>query len=205
MNKVKLVRKILVYAIYVVFLVCFQVSFPDKISFDAQIADIMFVFVSLVAYYYGLWDGIIVGLVVGILRDCFAAPAILSFNGDIATSVGIGSLSMFLVAVFSASVFTVKMHRKFSFALITVATCSVIYKILGHGAIKLWTTVFSSASYNLSFKQVVVDSILVQVLLNLICAIPLILLLRFAGPYSGGVNPALSKNDTGGNQSWLTV
>lgn len=205
MNKVGIIRKILVYAIYVIFLTCFQVSFPDKLSFDAQIADLMFVFVALVSYYFGIWDGIVIGLITGLLRDTFAAPAIHSFNGEIATSVGIGMFVMFLVAVFSATAFTRKMHRKFSFALITVISCTFIYKLLGHGVIWLWTFVFSSKTYTLSFSEVFVDSILVQIALNVVVALPLIALLRFLGPYSKGVNPSLSDNSNGGNQSWLII
>lgn len=205
MNKQGLIRKIIVYAIYVMILTCFQVSFPDKISFNAQIADLMFVFVALVAYYYGIIDGIIIGLVVGVLRDCFAAPAISSFNGSITTSVGIGAFVMFLTAVFSATVFTQKMHRKMSFAIITVSVATLVYKVLGHAVIKIWMIVFSTSSYSLSIKEVAIDSILIQILLNVISALPLIFLLRFAGPYKNGVNPALSKNEIGGDQLWLTI
>lgn len=205
MNKVGIIRKILVYAFYVIFLTCFQVSFPDKLSFGAQIADLMFVFVALVSYYFGIWDGIVVGLITGLLRDTFAAPAIHTFNGEISTSVGIGMLVMFFVAVFSANVFTRKMHQKFSFALITVLTSTFIYKVLGHVIIWIWTQVFSTTIYALSAKEIFVDSILVQIALNVLVALPLILLLRFLGPYSKGVNPALSNNSTGGNQSWLTI
>lgn len=205
MNKAGLFRKIIVYVLYVIFLTCFQVSFPDKLSFHAQIADLMFVFVALVSYYFGLWDGIVVGLVVGILRDTFAAPAISSFNGTITTSVGIGALVMFLVAVFSATVFTQKMHRRISFAILTVITSTVIYKLFGHLVIKLWTMFFSGSSYNLSFADIALDSVLIQVLLNVLIALPLIFLLRFAGPYSKGTNPALSKHEIGGNKSWLVI
>lgn len=204
-SKLSLIRKILVYAVYIIFLTCFQVSFPDKISFGAQIADLMFVFVSLVSFYYGLIDGIVVGIIVGILRDCFAAPAISSFNGGVTNSVGIGAFLLFLVAVFSATVFTQKMHRRFSFALITVITSTLIYKCLGHLVIKIWTSVFTASSYNLGIKEIFVDSILFQILLNVLIALPLIILLRFVGPYKNGVNPALMKNETGGKQSWLVI
>ena len=48
MNKVEIIRKYAVYAVYIIFLTSFQVSFPDKLTFNGQIADLMFVFVVLV-------------------------------------------------------------------------------------------------------------------------------------------------------------
>ena len=41
------IRKIVVYAVYIILLSSFQVSFPDRISFLGQTADLMFVFVVL--------------------------------------------------------------------------------------------------------------------------------------------------------------
>ena len=95
MNKVELIRKVALYSVYILFLTCFQVSFPDKLSLNGQIADLMFVFVVLVAYMFGLKDGIIIGLIVGILRDCFAAPAVIGLNGSVVSSVGIGAFLLF--------------------------------------------------------------------------------------------------------------
>lgn len=205
MNKKGLVRKILVYSVYILFIACFQVSFPDKLTFGTQIADLMFVFVALVSYYFGLLDGIVVGLIVGLLRDAFAAPAVTSLNGSTVSSVGIGAFVMFAVAVFCANAFTFHMHRKFSFAMISVISSTVIYKLLGHIVIKLWTLMFSQSSYNLSLQEVFIDSLLVQLVLNIIVALPLILLLRFAGPYSKGVNPSLIDDERGGRRTWLTI
>lgn len=205
MNNKGLIRKILVYFVYTFLFCCFQVSFPDRISFGAQIADLMFVYVALVAYYFGLKDGIIVGLCVGILRETFAAPAIFNFSGETVTSFGIGILTMFLVAVFCSQVFTQHLHRKMTFAILSVATSTVIYKLFGHIFITLWTGLLSNSVYRLSLKEIFVDSVLVQLVLNVITALPLTLLLRFAGPYRMGINPALSDNEKGGNRSWLTI
>ena len=135
MNKVELVRKILVYTVYVLFLTCFQVSFPDKLSLNGQIADLMFVFVVLAAYMFGIKDGIIIGIIVGVLRDCFAAPAVVGFNGSVVSSVGIGAFTLFAVSVFSASVFTVKIKRKPAFALLTLICATLLYKVFGQGII----------------------------------------------------------------------
>ena len=206
MNKVSLVRKILVYIAYILFLTCFQVSFPDRLGFRGQIADLMFVFVSLVSYMFGFWDGIFVSLAVGILRDSFAAPAVVGFGGQTLPSIGIGALVMLLNAVFSSSVFTVKLKRKVPFAFLTVLTATVAYKVLGHLVIWIWNAVFTDNSYRLTMSQILLDSIGVQVILNLVCSAFLYLLLRFAGPYRKGINSATEDKDLmGGDSSWLTI
>ena len=59
------IRKIVVYAIYIILLSSLQVSFPERISFLGQTADLVFVFVVLSGYFNGFWDGAVVGFVAG--------------------------------------------------------------------------------------------------------------------------------------------
>lgn len=206
MNKVELIRKIVVYSVYILFLTCFQVSFPDKLSLNGQIADLMFVFVVLVAYMFGLKDGIIIGIIVGVLRDCFAAPAVIGFSGSVVSSVGIGAFTLFAASVFSATVFTIKIKRKPAFALLTLISVTALYKIVGHGTIYIWTRIFSKTIYQLSAKELFVDSIFTQIFLNILAAIPLYLLLRFVGPYKKGQNPMIrAQEGKGADSSWLTI
>jgi len=206
MSKVEIVRKYALYSVYILLLTCIQVSFPDKLSLNGQIADLMFVFVVLVSYYYGLIDGIVIGLIVGILRDCFAAPAIIGFNGNVVSSVGIGAFALFGVSVFSASVFTVRIKRKFAFALLTLVCATLLYKFFGHGIIFIWTKIFSGSLYRLSFKELIIDSVLTQLLLNVIAFLPIYVLLRFAGPYKRLKNPKLQAQEgRGTDNSWLTI
>ena len=206
MNKVELIRKIVVYSVYILFLTCFQVSFPDKLSLNGQIADLMFVFVVLVAYMFGLKDGIIIGIIVGVLRDCFAAPAVIGFSGSVVSSVGIGAFTLFAASVFSATVFTIKIKRKPAFALLTLISVTALYKIVGHGTIYIWTRIFSKTIYQLSAKELFVDSIFTQIFLNILAAIPLYLLLRFVGHYKKGQNPMIrAQEGKGADSSWLTI
>ena len=44
------IRKVVVYAIYILLLSSLQVSFPDAFGFMGQTADLMFVFVVLSGY-----------------------------------------------------------------------------------------------------------------------------------------------------------
>ena len=59
-----LIRKILVYIVYVFLICCFQVSFPDIMTYRGQVADLMLIFTVVVAYFFGFFDGAIVGIAV---------------------------------------------------------------------------------------------------------------------------------------------
>ena len=104
MNQRKLIRKIVVYAVYILLLSSLQVSYPNRLGFGGQTADITFVFVVLTGYFYGFKDGVIVGLIMGLVRDCLAPIAIIGIDGTVHVTAGIGMLVMFLAgAVASAA------------------------------------------------------------------------------------------------------
>jgi len=204
MDRKSRIRQIIVYALYVFLLASFQVSFPQFISIRGQVADIMFVLVVLVAYFYGFLDGAIVALSVGLLRDYFAGPSFIGIDGKATQTVGIGVLVMFLAAAVSSSFFTKRMHRNWPFAFLSVISCTLIYKVVGYLVVAFWTVAITGKSFNFTVAKILLDSILPQLLLNTIATIPLILMLRFIGPYRKGINPNLTNEDNGGN-SWLTI
>lgn len=198
------VRQIVVYSIITMIIASFQVSFPSMISWNNQIADLMFVFVVLVSYMFGFLDGAIVAVIVGLLRDYYAGPSIIGIDGNPTQTVGLGVLVLFVAAAISSSFFTTKMHRNAPFAFLSIVACTLIYKIVGHSIIAFWSVAVVKNSTVLTMKQIIIDSILPQLLVNVIATVPLYLLLRFAGPYSKGVNPMLNKAKEGG-ETWLTI
>ena len=175
MNRPVLIRRILVYAIYIFLFACLQVSFPHFLSFHGQVADLMLVFTALAGYFYGFYDGIVVGVAVGVLRDYFAGPSI---NG---------------------------LRRNVPFAFASVAFCTLVYKATGHILIRLWTVLIFKQPYNLTILDVLLDSILPQILLNVVAAVPIIILLRFAGPYKKGINPTLAAKGDTEDGLWLVI
>lgn len=200
----ELARKIIVYVVLTLLITCFQVSFPNHISFCGQVMDLMLVYVALVAYFFGFFDGAIIGLCVGLIRDYFSGPSFTNSSGSTIATVGIGMLAMFLVASVASSFFTKRMKRSWLFAFVCVAFCSLCYKVSGHIILAVIMSFFSHMNYGLSLYQIVVESILPSLLLNLIATIPIILILRFIGPYRKGENPALTADFmTGGKSSWL--
>ena len=183
MIRKKLIRKIVVYAIYILLLSSLQVSYPNRIGFGGQTADITFVFVVLTGYFFGFKDGVIVGIIMGVVRDCLAPIAVIGIDGNVRVTAGIGMLVMFLAGAVGSSFFTRRMHRNIPFAFVSIAFTTLLYKISGHILAYSWTVVAPAAgSYNLGMYEIVVKSCLLQTLLNLIAGIPLLLLLKFAGP-----------------------
>lgn len=185
------IRCIVVYIIYVVLICCLQVSFPAGFTLYGQSIDWMLVFTCLVGYYYGFKDGVIIGLIVGIIRDYFSAPSIIGIDGTVMNSVGFGAFALFLAAVVSSTVFSKRITRKFIFGILSVFICTLGYKIAGHLMIYIWYSFFTELNYSLSFYQVVIESIFPQIVLNLLGAVVLIFLMRFVGPYKNGKKPGL--------------
>lgn len=198
------IRKFVVYAIYLLLFSTVQVTFPGYLSIYGIRPDLMFVTVVLCGYMFGFYDGIIFGALAGMIRDYFSAPSITGIDGTVTTALGIGLFLMVAAASFGASFFTVKIERNFLLAFLSVVFATLLYKGVGHTVIFIWFKIVGM-SYNLGFSQIILKSVLPQILLNLIAAVPIYLLLRFAGPYKGGVNPVLIDEKRKGDNAWLTM
>ncbi len=200
-------RRIILYTVYLLLFACLQVSFPDAISFRGQIADLMFVFVVLTGYFFGFRDGAVIGILTGIVRDCFASPAVIGLDGNVQVTVGIGVLVLFLAGTFGSAFFTKRMHRSIPFAFLAVTAATLIYKTAGHIVAFVWIKVLGNGMYSIGFTDVVLDSVLPQLLVNLIAALPILLLLRFLGPYKNGYGNDKKEDviESYGESSWLRI
>lgn len=199
------IRKYAVYAIYLLLFSTIQVTFPGFLTISGLHADLMFVLVVLCSYMFGFYDGIVFGALAGMIRDYFSAPSVTGIDGTVTTALGIGLFLMVAAAAFGSSFFTVRIERNFLLAFLSVVLATLLYKGIGHLGIFLWSHVVSGLSYNMGFSQILLKSVLPQTLLNLYAAVPLYLLLRFLGPYKGGVNPALIDEKRKGDNTWLTM
>jgi len=178
------IRKIVVYAVYIILLSSLQVSFPDKLGFAGQNADLMFVFVILSGYFNGFWDGAVVGFVAGLVRDVFSPPAIVGLDGEVRVTAFIGALTLFAAGIAGSAFFTKRMHRNVPFSIVAVLFVTTCYKVLGFILILGWSSLTDAKGGLYSPLTALIYSLLPQLLLNAIAAIPLILLLRFLGPVS---------------------
>ena len=178
------IRKIVVYAVYIILLTSLQVSFPDTFSLFGQTADITFVFVVLSGYFNGFWDGAIVGSVCGMIRDVFSPPAVLGLDGEVRVTAFIGVFTLFAAGILGASFFTKRMHRNIPFSIVAVIFATFCYKVAGYLVIFVWSSMAGTTSTIYEPFTALVYSFLPQLLLNTLAAIPLIFFLRFLGPVS---------------------
>ncbi len=205
MRRPQQIRKFIVYALYLLLFSTVQVTFPGILTFYGIRADLLFVLVVLVSYMFGFYDGIVFGALAGIIRDYFSAPSITTLDGTVTTALGIGLFLMVAAAAYGSSFFTVRIERNFLLAFLSVVTATLLYKVIGHILIFLWSNLVPGLSYNMGLSQIITRSVLPQTVLNLIAAVPIYLLLRFAGPYKKGVNPVLIDEKRKGDNSWLTM
>ena len=198
-------RQLILYTVYILLVFCLQVSYSTEMSFLGQIPDLMFVFTVLTAYFYDFRDGAIVGLVLGLLRDCFCAPCVTGLDGTLVITGGIGMLVLFLAAAFASSFFTGRMKRNVPFSFATVAVATIIYKVAGYLLSVLWFSLVQHTVTAMDLADFALGSLLPQLGLNLIAAIPLVFLLKFLGPYKRG--SAKDKNEDkiiSGEGNWVT-
>ena len=201
-----IIRKIIVYAVYIILLSSIQVSFPDAFSFAGQTADMVFVFVVLSGYFNGFWDGAVVGLICGIVRDAFSPPAVVGLDGDVRVTAFIGAFTLFAAGITGASFFTRRMHRNIPFSIVSVMFATFCYKTAGYLLIYGWSTLSGTGSGLYSPLTALVYSFLPQLLLNTVASIPLIVLLRFLGPVSFKGNAGKDEViEQEGDGTWLGI
>ena len=200
------IRKIVVYAVYIILLSSFQVSFPDRISFLGQTADLMFVFVVLSGYFNGFWDGAVVGFISGMIRDVFSPPAVIGPDGEVRVTAFIGVFTLFAAGVIGSSFFTRRMHRNIPFSIVAVIFTTFCYKVAGFILIYIWSSLAGAETSLYAPMTAIIYSLLPQLLLNVIASIPLILLIRFLGPVSfkgSGKKDEIIKDK--GEGTWLGI
>ena len=199
------IRKIVVYAIYIILLSSLQVSFPDKISFLGQTADLVFVFVVLSGYFNGFWDGAVVGFISGMVRDVFSPPAVVGLDGEVRVTAFVGVFTLFAAGIIGASFFTRRMHRNIPFSIVSVIFVTVCYKVAGYIVIYGWSSLAGIESSLYEPLTAFVYSFLPQLLLNTLAAIPLIVLLRFLGPVSFRDTKKDDEIIEQGESTWLGI
>jgi len=188
MNKKQLARKLIVYALYIVLFSSVQVSFSGFFSLGGQVADFMLVFVIFTGYLYGAKDAAVVGIITGLLRDYFAGPSFEVAQNRQSAVIGLGMLMLLYAGVLSSVLFAKTFHRKLQLGFVQVIIITVLYKIIGH-IVTFATQIFTgNGSQYLSLYEILSGSIIPQMLVNLIAAVPVILLVKYFGPYKNGIN-----------------
>jgi hypothetical protein len=180
-----------------------QVTFPQALSFRGQVADFMMVFVILTGYLFGTLDGAVVGLITGVLRDVLASGPVIFLvsgkDGDMLSTpaIGVGMLLLLYIGIISSILFTKMFHRRLTLGFVQVLLITLAYKIAGHSMYFFIPLITNNDSQYLSFQSIMLDSVLPQLAINLIVSVPMIILLKIAGPYRKGfVRPTDFMNRT---------
>ena len=155
MRRPQQIRKFIVYALYLLLFSTVQVTFPGILTFYGIRADLLFILVVLVSYMFGFYDGIVFGALAGIIRDYFSAPSITTLDGTVTTALGIGLFLMVAAAAYGSSFFTVRIERNFLLAFLSVVTATLLYKVIGHILIFLWSNLVPGLSYNMGLSQII--------------------------------------------------
>lgn len=205
MTRKERIRKIAVFSFYILILSSVQVTFPEFFTLNGQVADMMLIFVVLTGYFYGPVDGAVVGLIVGFIRDYYAGPSLGGSENIPGATIGIGMLVFIYIGILSAIFFTKTFHRRLLLGFVQILIFTLIYKIGGHLMSFLVQIINGRGIQYLSFSQIVFDSILPQITINLITAIPIVLLIRYVGPYKKGVNTLLIEEMDRAGESWQIV
>ncbi|MBR2750215.1 MAG: hypothetical protein IKD90_03685 [Clostridiales bacterium] len=205
MNKQKRARQILLYALYITSVCCLQVTFPGFFRLFGRTADLMLVFTVFAGYLFGPVDGIVVGLIVGLFRDYFSGPVVMGLNQEPVALLGIGMLSFMYIGLLSALLFRKRFRRKLFLGILQVELMTLIYYVSGHVLSYIYFSVSRTMTSYHSLRYVVVSCILPQLLVNAIAALPILLVLRFIGPYSKGVRSALVDGYSMEDKQWQSV
>lgn len=188
------VRPVLVYAIYLVVLAILQVTALGDVRILGERPDLTLVLAILTGYLFGLTDGLAVGLAAGFLRDMLAGR-----------SLGLGMLLLMYAAILAHLLFRNFFRRKTWMGLLQVIFITTLYEI----ALMLLSWLSPLLPDQIPLLGDLFDQLLlrlpVQVLLNVVVAIPLLILLRYQGPY----NPRVLREDlddgSTGEGRWRTI
>lgn len=185
MNKI-ILRKILVYSLYIAFAVLIQFNFPDGLKYAGMVPDFILALTVLIAYLYGVYDGIAVGIIAGLIKDAYAGRAL-----------GLGAL-LCLYCALIASVF-LKNHLSLGIfsALFQIASASFLYF-----SILLALTYFiynPSYTFTEYLKYQTVNIMLPGILLNTLGGFFIFLLLKVISPIKKNKH-VLDMDYTGGEQ-----
>lgn len=177
-NKVML-RLILAFAAYIIFLGMIQVTLPSGFALWGAKPDLLLVLAVLSGYMFGQRDGVVVGLSAGFFRDIMAGRAL-----------GLGMLLLMYSALFASFAFRRFFRRNIMMGIVQVAMATVLYQIVITG-LQFIVPILPGVSYTMtSLFRLMIIGLPGILLVNILAGVPMIFLLNYFGPYQRG-----SRND----------
>lgn len=168
MNKVFL-RKLFIYSAFIVVLGILQLKYPSALEFKGVIPDFLLVLTVIISFYHGMNDGIIVGIICGLIKDIYSSRFI-----------GLGILILMYCAIASANILKKHISINFFSGILQVGLVTLIYYILiGLFLFVNNGTIFPFSTYVIWWTK---NRILPGLTLNIVSSIPLILILKAFSP-----------------------
>jgi rod shape-determining protein MreD len=176
-------RSILFYFFATLVLALIQVTLPDRtLGFHGK-PDFMLVLVVLSGFFYGPFEGALVGIGSGFLRDSFAG-----------STIGAGMLLFMYIGIFSGLLFRKQFRKGWLAGLLQVILFSTFTYVLVDGIEILLQTQVGSFTFVDWTQEFFMTKLPILLAFNVAASFPLLLLLRFAGPRRHGV-PQLGADD----------
>ncbi len=165
------VRKIAIYVLYIVLAVLLQTSWPAALAIAGVRPDLALILAAVSGLLFGAKEGAIVGLCCGFLLDAQAGRLI-----------GLGMLLLMLAGVVPVLLLRSMPQRPLLLAPAAAAAGTLIFHAAVFGVSWVFPTLSDLSRNPYELKQVVVQVLIPLVILNAALALPLALLMRYAGP-----------------------
>jgi len=168
-------RQITIYMVFMVLVALIQVTFLSEYLPLKIRPDLILVFAILCGYLYDTDDGILIGLIMGFLRDMLAGR-----------SLGLGMLLMMYAGLLASVLFLHLFKRNIVFGLVQVLLISTLYHVLLVFLDFLFPALPDQVYTLNHLFSLMIQDLPGQLAANLVAAVPLMLLLHFVGPYPRG-------------------
>lgn len=165
-------RRILVYAAYILVASMLQFHWPDRWSAWGVKPDFTLVFVILAGYLFGFIDGVTIGLITGFIRDALGSRYF-----------GSGMLYLFLAGVLAATLFQKKMNRNAITVFLSIAVITAIMDGLILLIQYILVTQSGQVIWPISILSFMAKRLLPLELLNLLWGLVLLPFFKNLGPY----------------------
>ncbi len=165
-------RRVLVFALYMIFLTLLQALWPSAFTLSFVKPDFQMVYAILVGYVYLLQDGLLCALIMGFMRDILAGQVF-----------GFGMFFLCLVVVCAHYALRNRLSQNlFSYALV-VMVLTILFDLLFLGIQMILALTDHQYHYLVALPVYLTERLIPQLIFNLTTGIVIFGLSYYLGPY----------------------
>ena len=188
------IRPMVIYAIYVVSFAVLQVTILQDFRVFGEQPDLTLILAVLTGYLFGLSDGIMVGLAAGFLRDMLAGRGL-----------GLGMLLLMYAAMIAHWMFRDFFRRKTWMGVFQVLFITLIFEFVLVMLSWFFPQIPDQIPPFRGLMAQMMARLPIQSALNMLASIPVLLLLRYRGPYDPRVLREDLDDGSTGEGRWRTI